>query len=270
MYDFNYIRAKSIEEAVVALGAGGDAKIIAGGMTLLPTMKLRLASPTALVDLAELEELRGVRDKGDHISIGAMTRHADVAASPLVWQAVPVLATLAGGIGDVQVRNRGTIGGSVCNNDPSADYPAACLGLDARLHTTRRTLDVGDFFDGLYATMLEPDEILLSIDFPKTREAAYKKFRNQASGYAVVGVLVARTDAGTRVAVTGAGNDGVFRFAEAEAALDARFAPDSIDGLSVDPGDLLDDPGCSPDYRAHLITVFTRRAVEDIIAGRAS
>lgn len=270
MYDFEYIRVTSVAEAVTALGASDDAKIIAGGMTLLPTMKLRLASPTVLIDLAGLAELRGVQDHGDHISIGAMTRHADVAVSPVVRQAVPVLARLAGGIGDVQVRNRGTIGGSLCNNDPSADYPAACLGLGARLRTTRRTLDASDFFDGLYATVLEPDEILLSIDFPKTREGAYKKFRSQASGYAVVGVLVARTDEGARVAVTGAGNDGVFRFTEAEEALDACFAPESVEGLSVDADALLDDPGCSVEYRAHLVTLFTRRAVEDIVAERTS
>lgn len=270
MHDFAYVRATSIDEAVAALRDAEDAKIVAGGMTLLPAMKLSLAAPSTLVDLAALDELRGIQDQGDHIMIGAMTCHAAVAASPVVRGTAPVLAALAAGIGDVQVRNRGTIGGSVSNNDPSADYPAACLALDARLRTTKRELAAEDFFDGFYSTVLDPDEVLLSLDFPKTRRGAYRKLRSQASGYALAGVLVAATEAGARVAVTGAGNDGVFRLRDAEEALDKHFAVESVADVRIPVEDMMRDSGCSAEYRAHIVGVLMRRAVDDVATGQSA
>ncbi|HKL62247.1 MAG TPA: xanthine dehydrogenase family protein subunit M [Woeseiaceae bacterium] len=259
MYDFEYHRAGSVEEAVERLGASPEAKILAGGMTLLPTMKLRLAQPETLVDLGGLTELRGVSG-GDPVVIGAMTTHGEVAASAEVAGSIPALAGLAGGIGDAQVRNRGTLGGSLANSDPAADYPAAVLGLDATIRTNRRSLPAEQYFRGLFETALEPDEIIVSVSFPKPARAGYAKFANPASRYAVVGVFVAETARGLRVAVTGAGAC-VFRLAEMEAALSRDFSPQSLDGIEVPADELNEDLHASAEYRAHLVGVLARRAV---------
>src|SRR6516162_10843247 len=205
MYEFDYHRPASLDEVANLLGAHADAKIVAGGMTLIPTLKLRLARPSDLVDLAAIPSLRGITDAGDALVIGAMTRHAEVHRSPLVKQAIPALAALAGMIGDPAVRNRGTIGGSISNNDPAADYPAALVGLGATVHTTKRDIAADNFFTGMFETALEPAEIVTSVRFPKPQVSCYQKFRNPASRYAIVGVFVARTGGGVRVAVTGAG-----------------------------------------------------------------
>lgn len=265
MLNFKYCRPADIESAVATLSENFDAKIVAGGMTLLPTLKLRLNEVSQLVDLGSIKELRGISEQDGRLTIGAMTRHVDVARDGLVQAKLPALAALAGGIGDVQVRNRGTMGGSVANNDPSADYPAACLGLDARLQTTSRTITVDDFFQGLFTTALEPEEILTSISFRIPKRAAYQKFRAVASGYAVVGVFVAQFDDEVRVAVTGAGEDGVFRLHEAERRLDKEFSPESLDDLQVPVEGMMSEFNCRADFRAHLVGVMTRRAVAKAI-----
>ena len=258
MHHTTYVKAESPDDAVAKMADGGQ--LLAGGMTLIPTMKQRLASPETVVDLAGCG-LAGIEDKGDSIRIGAMTRHADVAASELVRAGVPALAALADGIGDRQVRNRGTIGGSVANNDPSACYPAAVLGLGGTVHTNRRDIQADDFFAGMFETALDEDEMITAISFPKTAKAAYVKFPNPASRYAMVGVFVASGDGGTRLAVTGAGMDGVFRHAEMEAALDKSFSPDSLDGVGVDADEMISDIHASGDYRAHLVREIAKRAV---------
>ncbi|EQB11803.1 FAD binding domain-containing protein [Sphingobium lactosutens] len=267
MENFEYFRPESLEHASILLGEDDEAKLIAGGMTLLPTMKLRLNEPSRLVDLSKLPELRGVDYQQDRLSIGAMTRHYDVSRDPLVMQKLPALASLAGGIGDVQVRNRGTIGGSIANNDPSADYPSACLALDALLSTNKRVILADDFFEGLFTTALDPAEILTSVSFRIPQRAAYAKFRSMASGYAVVGVFVAQYDDAVRVAVTGAGADGVFRLSMAEEALAQDFRPEALSDLKVDPATLMNEAACPQDYRAHLIGVMTRRAVVAALSG---
>jgi carbon-monoxide dehydrogenase medium subunit len=259
MYDFEYHRAGSLDEAVERLGASPEAKVLAGGMTLLPTMKLRLAQPETLVDLGGLEELHGVSG-GDPVVIGAMTTHGEVAGSAEVAGSIPALAALAGGIGDAQVRNRGTLGGSLANSDPAADYPAAVLGLGATIRTNRRRIPAQQYFRGMFETALEPDEIIVSVSFPRPARAGYAKFANPASRYAVVGVFVADTADGLRVAVTGAG-PCVFRVAEMEAALSRDFSPESLDGIEVPPDELNEDLHASAEYRAHLIGVMARRAV---------
>lgn len=265
MNEFEYSRPADLQEAHVLLAQDPEAKLVAGGMTLLPTMKLRLSQPSRLVDLAALDELRGMSIEGDRLIIGAMTRHVDVSRDPLVRSRLPALSALAGSIGDVQVRNRGTIGGSIANNDPSADYPSACLALDARLCTSRREVTADNFFDGLFTTVLEPDEILTSISFRIPIRAAYEKFRAVASGYAVVGVFVAQFDDGVRVAVTGAGSDGVFRLQEAEQALDHQFAPEALSSLRVPADAMISEASCPTEYRAHLVGVMARRAVAKAI-----
>src|SRR5277367_802918 len=222
MYEFTYHKPASLDEIANFLGANEEAKLVAGGMTLVPTLKLRLAKPSDLVDLAAISSLRGITDAGDAIVIGAMTRHAEVNRSPLVRQAIPALAALAGMIGDPAVRNRGTIGGSISNNDPAADYPAALVALGATVHTTKREIAGEDFFTGMFETALAPDEIVTAIKFPRPTAAAYQKFKNPASRYAIVGVFVAKTAGGIRVAVTGAGAC-VFRVPEMEAALTKSF-----------------------------------------------
>ena len=259
MYDFEYHRAVSLDEAVERLGASAEAKVLAGGMTLLPTMKLRLAQPETLVDLGGLAELHGVSGR-DPVVIGAMTTHGEVAASADVAAGIPALAALAGGIGDAQVRNRGTLGGSLANSDPAADYPAAVLGLGATIRTNRRRIPAEQYFRGMFETALEPDEIIVSVSFPRPARAGYAKFANPASRYAVVGVFVADTADGLRVAVTGAG-PCVFRVAEMEAALSRDFSPESLDGIEVPPDELNEDLHASAEYRAHLIGVMARRAV---------
>ena len=263
MYDFNYHRPTSIDEAKQILAANEDAKLVAGGMTLLPTMKMRLARPSDLVDLSGIDGLSGISDNGDAIEIGAMTRHADVAASDVVRSAIPALADLADSIGDAQVRNRGTIGGSLANSDPAADYPAAVLGLDATIRTDRREIAADDYFKGLFETALDEGEVVVSVSFPKVAKAAYAKFPNPASRYAVAGVMVAQTGDGVRVAVTGAGACA-FRATAFEDALNNAFSADALAGLSVDAAELNSDIHASAAYRAHLVGVMAARAVEDI------
>jgi len=258
MYQFSYHSPSSVADAAAAVTGAEDGKIVAGGQTLLATMKQRLASPSDLVSLRKIRDLVGISADGNTVTIGAMTTHAAVAASNEVRQAIPGLAKLAEGIGDPQVRNRGTIGGSVANNDPAADYPAAVLGLGATVVTDKREIAAEDFFTGMFETALEDGEIITSIRFPVPKAAAYAKFDNPASRYALVGVFVAKTDAGTRVAVTGAGQDGVFRASEIEAQIDGGQEPDSS---GLDEGMLNGDIHASPAYRKHLIGVMARRAL---------
>lgn len=262
MYDFNYLRPGSVTDAVNAVKSADDGQFLAGGQTLLPTLKQRLANPSDLVDISGIGELAGISVDGGKIVIGAMTRHADVAASAEIQAKIPALAALAGNIGDRQVRNRGTLGGSIANNDPAADYPAACLALGATITTSERTLAADDFFTGLFETALNEGEMVTSISFPAPDKAAYMKFKNPASRYAIVGVFVAKTGSDVKVAVTGAGSDGIFRVPEMESALTANFAAAALDGISVSPDDLNSDIHAAADYRAHLIGVMAGRAVE--------
>ena len=262
MYAFEYVRPGSLDEAVKLLGEQEDAKLIAGGQSFLPTLKLRLAQPETVVDLGALaSELKSIRRDGDNIVIGAMTTHAEVAASAEVTSAIPGLAYLASLIGDPQVRHRGTLGGSIANADPGADYPAAVVGLNATVHTTRRTIAADDFFTGMFETALEDDEIIRAVSFPIAEKSGYAKFRNPASRYALVSVMVARTGGGVRVAVSGAG-PSVFRVPEMEQALSSNFSPEAVAGIRVSPNDLNSDLYGTPEYRAHLVTVMARRAIE--------
>ena len=260
MYDFTYHRASSLDDAKSRFAAAEDGRYLAGGMTLLPTLKLRLANPSDLIDLAGLDDLLGVRRDGDSLLVGAMTTHAQVVESAEVGKAIPALVALASGIGDPQVRNRGTIGGSLANNDPAADYPAAVLGLAATVRTDRREIAADDFFTAMFETALEDDELITGVAFPVPQAAAYAKFANPASGYAIVGVMVARTGGAVRVAVTGAG-PCAFRLPEMEQALASTFSPDSIAGIRVPEGDLNSDIHAGADYRAHLVSVMAGRAV---------
>ena len=265
MYEFNYHRPTSIDEARKILRDNDEAKLLAGGMTLLPTMKMRLASPSDLVDLSKIEGLADISDSGDAIEIGAMVRHAEVAASDVVRAAIPALSDLADSIGDAQVRNRGTIGGSVANSDPAADYPAAILGLNAVVKTDRREISADDYFKALFETALEPGEIVISVRFAKPKRAAYSKFPNPASRYAVVGVLVAELAEGIRVAVTGAAACA-YRATAMEEALSKDFSAGALEGIAVDAAELLSDLHASAEYRAHLVGVMARRAVSKLIA----
>ncbi|MEJ8574579.1 xanthine dehydrogenase family protein subunit M [Microbaculum marinum] len=260
MYPFTYHRPASVRKAVNLLASSEDAKILAGGHTLLPTMKQRLAAPSDLIDLNGVEGLSGIEQKGRTIHIGAMTRHAEVANSDVVKEAIPALAKLAGGIGDPHVRHRGTIGGSVANNDPNADYPAACLGLGATIVTNKRKIPADEFFVGMFETALEEGEIITKVLFPIPRKAGYAKFPNPASRYALVGVFVSKRGKDVRVAVTGAG-PCVFRATALEEALAGRFAAKSLEGVTVSDADLNSDIHASAEYRAHLIGVMARRAV---------
>ncbi len=259
MYDFAYTKPASLADAVHALG-GADAKALAGGQTLIPVLKLRLNRPAIVVDLAGLG-LSGIKVTGGTVTIGATTTHATVAASLDVQRAFPALACLAAGIGDIQVRNRGTLGGSLANNDPAADYPAVALASDATIRTNKRAIAAGDFFQGLFTTALEPDEIITEVAFQAPQRAAYTKFRNPASRYAMVGVFVAKGGQGVRVAVTGAGQNGVFRHTAFEQALERAWAPESLDGISTPADDLNSDIHGSAEYRGHLIGVIAKRAV---------
>ena len=261
MHAFQYHRPSSTKDASAAGSKGADVKYLAGGQSLVQAMKLRLASPSDLVDLGALKELSFIKVSGSTVEIGAMTRHADVAASAEVKKAIPALAALAGMIGDRQVRHMGTIGGSLANNDPAADYPAAVLGLGASISTNKRKIEGDKFFKGLYETALEPGELITSVSFPAPKRAAYMKFKNPASRFALVGVFVADTAGGARVAVTGAG-PCVFRQAEMEKALSAKFSPDAVAGVKVKADGLNNDLHASPEYRAHLVTVMAKRAVE--------
>ncbi len=261
MHPFAYHRASSLDEAKAALRAAEDGLYLAGGMTLIPTMKQRLAMPSDLVDLARIEDLRGIADEGGTLRIGAMTPHAAVASSETVRRRIPALADLAGGIGDPAVRARGTLGGSIANNDPAADYPAAVLGLGATVVTDAREIAGDDFFTGMFETALAPGEIVTAVRFPVPRRAAYVKFPNPASRYAVVGVFVAETADGVRVAVTGAA-PCVFRVTEMETALATDFSPAAVADIQVPADDLNEDIHASRAYRAHLVTVMAKRAVE--------
>ncbi|OYU88359.1 MAG: carbon monoxide dehydrogenase [Bradyrhizobiaceae bacterium PARB1] len=262
MYEFKYHRPSTVRQAANLLAKNEDAKLIAGGHTLVPVMKQRLAAPPHLVDLSHIEGIDGIEIKGRALVIGALARHADVAASATVAEAIPALAELAGLIGDPAVRHKGTIGGSLANNDPTADYPAAVMAMGAAIVTNKRKLKPEDFFQGLFTTALEPDEIITKISFPLPKKAAYQKFRNQASRYALVGVFVAKMPSAVRVTVTGAGQDGVFRVEAFEEALKKRFSPKALDGIAVSPDGLNSDLHGSAEYRAHLIGVLAKRAVE--------
>lgn len=259
MYSFDYERPSGVNDAAASLGE--DDKILAGGQTLLPTLKLRLAQAGKLVDLSGIDELKGISSSGSELSIGAMTRHVDVADSAEVKAAIPALADLASHIGDAQVRNRGTIGGSVANNDPAADYPSALVALGATVHTDKRSISAEDFFVDLFETALEENEIITKISFPVPENAAYAKFPNPASRYALVGVFVAKTSSGVRVAVTGAG-PCVFRQSDMEAALSSDFSASAISGISTDASGLNSDIHASAEYRANLVSVMAGRAVD--------
>ncbi|WP_067562325.1 FAD binding domain-containing protein [Halofilum ochraceum] len=261
MYAFGYHRPTTIDEAVKLLGQSEDASAIAGGQTLLQSLKQRLAQPADLIDLGAIKELSGITVDGKTVVIGALTRHNEVALSPEVQKAIPALADLAGAIGDHQVRNVGTIGGSVANSDPAADYPAAVLGLGATIETNQRRIAADDFFIDLFETALEPGELIKAIHFPGPKRAAYVKFPQPASRYALVGVMVAETGDGVRVAVTGAGACA-FRVPAMEQALAGDFSADAIKGVQVDADELNDDIHGTPAYRAHLVNVLARRAVE--------
>ena len=259
MYEFNYRRASSVFDAVSSSDQSGDASYLAGGMTLIPVLKFRLAAPSDVIDLADLSELKGIRAENGAVVVGAMTTHAEVAGSAGVRQAIPALADLAESIGDPQVRNRGTIGGSIANADPAADYPAAVVGLGATVHTNSRTIGADDFFTDMFDTALEPGELVTAVSFPVPDRAAYMKFPNPASRYAIVGVMVSQSG-GVRVAVTGAGGS-VFRVPEMEQALAANFAPEAVADISVSADGLNEDIHASAEYRAHLVTVMAKRAV---------
>ena len=261
MYSFTYHRPGSARQAANLLAKNPEAKLLAGGHSLIPVMKLRLAKPSAIIDLNGIEDLSGVELKGRSISIGAMTRHADVANSQVVRDALPGLASVPASIGDPQVRNRGTIGGSVANNDPNADYPAACLGLGATIITNKRRIAADDFFTGMFSTALEENEIILRINFPIAKKAAYEKFKHPASGFALVGVFAAKRGSDIRVAVTGAGANGVFRVKSFEEALKKRFSPKSLEGMTIPANGMNSDIHASAEYRAHLVAVLARRAV---------
>lgn len=264
MYRFDYVKPKSLAEAA-GLAAGEDAKILAGGQTLIPTMKQRLARPSTVIDIGDLAELKGIRLDGQALIVGAGARHNEVATSDIVKRAIPALASLASHIGDPAVRHRGTMGGSIANNDPAADYPAALVALGAEVRTTKRVIAAEEFFTGMFETALEAGEIVQSIAFPIPKRAAYEKFPSPASRYALVGVFVAETSSGIRVAVTGAG-PGVFRSPEMEAALSHSFRPEAVAAVKISPDGLNSDIHGSAEYRAHLIGVMTSRAVAKAIS----
>jgi carbon-monoxide dehydrogenase medium subunit len=260
MYDFEYAKPSNVTDAVKALAADAEAKALAGGMTFIPVLKQRLNKPSAVVDLSAAG-LAGIKLEGDTLIIGAMTPHGTVAASPVVKKAIPALATLAGNIGDRQVRYRGTIGGSLANNDPSACYPSAVLALGATIKTNEREISAEDYFQGMFTTALNPGEIITEVHFPLAERAAYMKFANPASRYAMVGVFVAKTKSGVRVAVTGAGQNGVFRHTPFEDALNKSFTPEALDGIKTPADSLNGDIHGSAEYRAHLVGVMAKRAV---------
>jgi carbon-monoxide dehydrogenase medium subunit len=263
MYEFKYQRPNTVRQAVNALAKDPEAKILAGGHSLLPVMKLRLARPSQLLDIARIEGLSGIELKGRSLVIGATTRHVEVANSDVVKEALPALAALAAGIGDPHVRHRGTIGGSLANNDPNADYPAAVLGLGATVITSTRRIAADDYFKGMFDTALEPDEIITKVSFPLAKKAAYQKFRHPASGFALVGVFVSKRGSEIRVAVTGAGANGVFRVTAFEEALKKRFSPKSIEGMTIPAEGMNSDIHGSAEYRAHLVAVMARRALAE-------
>ena len=264
MYSFQYHKPATLEEAQRLLESGEEAIYLAGGQTLIPTLKQRLAAPTDVIDLGDVDGLTGIDVGADTVSIGAMTRHADVASSAELRAVLPVLAELAGGIGDAQVRNRGTMGGSVANSDPSADYPAAVVGLGATVHTSARSIEGDEFFQDLFETALDYGEIITRIEFPIPARAAYCKFPNPASRYAVVGVFIADFGDAVRVAVTGAG-PCAYCATDMEAALAGNLSAAALDGVEIDYARFNSDLHASAEYRGHLVRVMTKRAVEDLI-----
>ncbi|MEH6476623.1 MAG: xanthine dehydrogenase family protein subunit M [Sneathiella sp.] len=259
MYSFNYERPSGINDAAGAVGE--DDKFLAGGQSYLPTLKLRLAQVDKLVDLGGISDLKGISVSGGEVSIGAMTTHGTVATSSDIRSAIPALADMAAHIGDAQVRNRGTIGGSIANNDPAADYPSALVALNATVHTNKRSITADDFFVDLFETALEDGELITKVTFPVPQKAAYAKFPNPASRFALVGVFVAQTTSGARVAVTGAG-PCVFRQSDMEAALSGNFSGAAVKGIQTIADKLNADIHASADYRAHLISVMAARAVD--------
>ncbi|MBZ2209172.1 FAD binding domain-containing protein [Massilia soli] len=266
MYALTYFRPASLDEAIAFLEANPEAKPLSGGMTLVPTLKQRLAAPSHLVDLTRLPELQGITYDASVLRIGAATRHAQVAGSDVVRREIPALAALAGLIADPQVRNRGTIGGSVANNDPAADYPAALLGLGATVVTSSRRIAAEDFIVGMFETALQESELVTAIEFPRPERAAYLKYAHAASGYAVTGVFVSQLGGDVRVGVTGAG-PAAFRWHDAEQALAEDFSDAALAGLSIDPDLMLDDATAPARYRANLVKVFTRRALAAVLKG---
>ena len=261
MYNFSYEKVNSLDEAVKIMKSAEDGKFLAGGQTMLPAMKHRLAGPSDLIDLSGIKELRGITSDESSVTIGAMVTHAKVACSSEVREAIPALAELAGNIGDPAVRNRGTIGGSIANNDPAADYPAAVIALDAKVITNKRELAGGAFFTGMFETALDEDEIITSVKFPKAAAAAYMKFENPASRYAIAGVFLVKTTDGVRIGVTGA-TPCAHRGLRLEEALTQNFSPDSIDKVELPVDKMNSDIHASAEYRAHLVKVMTKRAVE--------
>jgi CO/xanthine dehydrogenase FAD-binding subunit len=261
MYETNYHRAGSVDEAVKLMDSAESGKFVAGGQTLIPTMKQRLAAPDSLIDLRHIADLKGISVNGKDVRIGAGTTHYEVASSADLAAVCPGITSLAGHIGDPHVRHMGTIGGSIANNDPAADYPSAMLALGATIHTSKRDIAAADFFTGMFETALEDDEIVTAVSFTAPDACAYSKFPNPASRYAMAGVFVAKGGDGVRVAVTGAGMDGVFRWEEAEQALGSNFSAGALDGLSVDAGDMLSDIHGTAEYRANLVKVMAKRAV---------
>jgi carbon-monoxide dehydrogenase medium subunit len=263
MNRFDYHRPDSVDAAVAARRAAADGLYLAGGMTLIPTLKQGLAEPSDLIDLAAIPGLSAIAVSGERVSIGAMTRHAQVAASPELRRAIPALAELAGEIGHAQVRNRGTIGGSLANSDPAADYPAAAVGLGATIRTDRREISADAYFIALFETALEPGELIRAVEFPIPTRAAYRKFRHPASRYAVVGVFVADFGGRYRVGVTGAG-PCAFRLPALEAALASKADPSAVEGLEIDSSRFNSDLHASAEYRAQLVRVMAKRAIADL------
>ena len=262
MYETQYHRASSTDDAVAKLSQADDGKFVSGGQTLIPTMKQRLAAPSDLIDLRHIDAMKGISVSGNEVTIGAATTHAEVAGSSELAAACPGIVGLAGHIGDPHVRHMGTIGGSIANNDPAADYPAAMVALNANIMTTKRTIAADDFFTGMFDTALEEDEIITAVSFTTPDKGAYSKFPNPASRYAMAGVFVAQSGGDVRVAVTGAGSDGVFRHSGMEAALAADWSGDAAAGCDVDEGDMLSDLHGDGAYRANLVKVMAKRAVE--------
>lgn len=260
MNDFQFHSPETLDDALSLIREGGEAKFLAGGQSLIPVMKLDLAQPETVVSLSRIPALKGIRSDDDTVEIGAGMSHAAVADSEVVQERIPALADLARTIGDPQVRNRGTLGGSLAHNDPAADYPAAILALGGTVVTDRREISADEYFQGMFATALEPDEIITAVRLPVPERACYAKAANPASRYALAGVFVAAGSDGVRVAVTGAG-PGVFRMTEMEEALASDFSAGALEGIDVDPTDLLTDDAASAEYRAHLVGVMARRAV---------
>jgi len=261
MKSFGFYEPTSVRKATQIAADHADGKYLAGGQTLLAAMKLRLAAPSDLIDLNAVPEMKSITAEAGSVTVGAMARHAEVASSKEVTSRIKALADLAGMIGDRQVRNRGTLGGSIANNDPAADYPAAVLGLGATIITDKRKIAADDYFKGVFQTALDANELITGVSFPVPKKAAYMKFRNPASRFAIVGVFVAQTASGVRVAVTGAGSKGVFRVKAMEDALAKSWSPDALKGIAVPASQLVSDIHASAEYRSHLITVMAQRAV---------